>query len=123
VILVDSSIWIDHIRAPDALLVDMAANERITSHPFIIGELALGHIRDRRTFPSMLRRLPALPVARDDEVSALIEREHLYGTGIGYIDAHLLASTRLTAGASIWTRDKRLGEAAARLKVAAKVMQ
>jgi hypothetical protein len=81
-------------------------------HPFVVGELALGTLRDRSTVLELLRDLPAAVVAEDDEVLGFIERRHLDGKGIGYVDAHLLASVALTKGALLWTRDKRLRLAA-----------
>jgi len=118
-ILVDSSIWIDHLRASDATLADLLNHGLILSHPFVIGELALGSLRQRTTIISALQDLPKASVAEDGEVLAFIERQSLYGRGIGYIDAHLLASARLTADARLWTRDKRLNEVAADLGLAA----
>jgi predicted nucleic acid-binding protein len=111
VILVDTSVWIDHLRAHDKTLVQLLLAEQVLGHPFIIGEIALGHRPQRRQVLSSLRDLPQAIVASQDEVLNLIERERLFGFGIGYVDAHLLAATRLTEGASLWTRDKRLRRA------------
>jgi predicted nucleic acid-binding protein len=122
VILVDSSIWIDHIRAANEVLADLLARQLALAHPFVIGEVALGHVRDRVLILQMLRSLPPATVARDSEVAALIEREQLFGLGIGYVDAHLLASARVTDNATLWTRDKRLHAIAERLSVAARVV-
>jgi predicted nucleic acid-binding protein len=122
VILADSSVWIDHIRASDALLSDLLVCERVLMHPCVIGEVALGNIRNRTEWLVEMRHLQQAVVARNDEVDAMIEREKLFGFGIGYVDAHLLASVRLTHGALLWTRDKRLAAAAERLSVAAKVV-
>ncbi len=121
-ILADSSVWIDHIRASDALLSDLLVCERVLMHPCVIGEVALGNIRNRTEWLVEMRHLQQAVVARNDEVDAMIEREKLFGFGIGYVDAHLLASVRLTHGALLWTRDKRLAAAAERLSVAAKVV-
>ena len=107
-ILVDTSVWIDHLRARDKTLVELLLAKQVLGHPFIIGEIALGHLPERRQVLNSLRDLPQAVVASQDEVLDLIEREHLFGFGIGYVDAHLLAATRLTEGASLWTRDKRL---------------
>ena len=93
----------------------------VLAHPFVIGELALGSLRQRDAVLAALRGLPSAVVADDAEVAGFIERHRLFGLGIGYIDAHLLASVKLTAGASLWTRDRRLGETAQRLGVAADV--
>jgi predicted nucleic acid-binding protein len=88
-------------------------------HPFVIGELAMGSLRDRSGLVENLRGLPSVRSANDDEVMGFVEREKLYGRGLGYIDAHLLASVRLTPGARLWSRDRRLTAAAAALEVSA----
>jgi len=119
VILVDSSIWVDHLRSSDALLASMLDNGRVISHPFVVGELALGSLRRRELILTSLQALPQAVVASDAEVLRFINQQALYGLGIGYVDAHLLASVRLTAGGSLWTRDKRLQAVADRLGVAA----
>ena len=118
-ILVDSSIWVDHLRSSDALLASMLDNGRVISHPFVVGELALGSLRRRELILTSLQALPQAVVASDAEVLRFINQQALYGLGIGYVDAHLLASVRLTAGGSLWTRDKRLQAVADRLGVAA----
>lgn len=116
-ILVDTSVWIDHFRHNDTTLFQSLDRQQILSHPFVIGELALGSLRQRDIILEALRGLPSALVAREEEVHAFIERHSLFGIGIGYIDAHLLAATLLTSGAQLWTRDKRLRSAAARLGV------
>jgi len=118
VILVDTSVWIDHLRARDAALVRRLDAGEVLGHPFVLGELALGSLRQRELVLTALGDLPQASVATDPEVLSFVEREQLYGFGIGYVDAHLLAAARLTAGASLWTRDRRLHEAAMRLGVA-----
>lgn len=117
-ILVDSSVWIDHLRSSDAVLTDLLNRGQVLGHPFVIGELALGSLRQRADIIGALQDLPKASVADDDEVTAFIDRYALFGRGIGYIDAHLLASVRLTANATLWTRDKRLHEIAASLAIA-----
>lgn len=118
-ILVDTSIWVDHLsRAPDARLSELLARWQVLSHPFVVGELALGHLR-RRAILNELGDLPQAVTATDAEVLATIERHSLAGKGIGYVDAHLFAAVQLTEGAALWTRDKRLSAAAARLGLAA----
>lgn len=77
-------------------------------HTYIIGELAVGSLKDRIRFIEKLHDMPQIVVAADDEVLGLIERKRLFGLGIGYVDAHLVASVQLTPGTSLWTRDKRL---------------
>lgn len=118
-ILVDSSIWIDHLRSSDPVLADFLSSGRVLVHPYVIGEIALGHVRNRTSVVRDISRQTHANVASDTEVLHLIEQEHLFGTGIGYIDAHLLASVRLTPRSQVWTRDKRLREVARRMKIAA----
>jgi len=88
-------------------------------HPFVLGELALGSLRQRDVILTSLRDLPQASVASDEEVLRFIAERRLFGLGIGYVDAHLLAAARLTAGATLWTRDARLRGAAGRLGLAA----
>jgi len=114
-ILVDSSVWIDHLRHDDPILSRLLDTRQILTHPFVIGELALGSLRQRDVILGALRGLPRARVASDDEVQAFIDRHALHGTGIGYVDTHLLAGTMLTADAQFWTRDKRLYQIASRL--------
>jgi predicted nucleic acid-binding protein len=121
VILADTSVWVDHLRAGDDSLARLLDSGRILAHPFIIGELALGNLRQRQTILASLQDLPRASVATDQEVMHFIERHALAGLGIGYINANLLASTRLTAGSSLWTRNKRLLRAAERLGLATKL--
>ncbi len=121
-ILVDSSIWIDHFRSMDDVLFALLERQEVLIHPFVIGEIALGNLRPRATILSTLHKLPQAVVARESEVLTLIETSSLVGLGIGYVDAHLLASAKLTDGTRLWTRDKRLTAAAARLSLAAAVL-
>ncbi|MBN3842037.1 type II toxin-antitoxin system VapC family toxin [Burkholderia sp. Ac-20349] len=118
-ILVDTSVWIDHLRAGDVTLTALLETERVLIHPFVIGELALGSLRDRQTVLDALRDLPVATSATDDEVQRMVDVVPLHGLGIGYVDAHLLASVRLTDGSKLWTRDRRLLSAADRLGLAA----
>jgi len=90
----------------------------VLAHPYVIGELAVGHLRQRSPILRFLHNLPSAEVATDREVLEFIERQSLFGVGIGYIDVHLLASVRLTPEARLWTRDRRLNEAAHRLGLA-----
>ena len=121
-ILVDSSVWIDHLRRADEVLTDLLDRKQVVTHPFIIGELALGHLRPRNVVLSALQDLDRVIVAHDDEVMRLVEQERLFGRGLSYVDVHLLAAVRLTPETSLWTRDKRLLAAAARLSLAARVV-
>jgi predicted nucleic acid-binding protein len=120
VILVDTSVWVEHLRHGDETLAALLEHDRVLVHPHVLGELALGPLRQREAL-SDLMALPLAKVASDDEVFHFIERETLFGVGIGYVDAHLLASTRLTEGATFWTRDRRLLVAAEKLSIAARL--
>ena len=117
-ILVDSSVWIDHLRSSDAVLTGLLAGGQVLTHPFIIGELAMGSLRQRDVFLNALRDLPQTVAASDDETLGFINHHTLFGLGIGYVDAHLLAAARLTPDASLWTRDRRLHEVAKQLGLA-----
>jgi predicted nucleic acid-binding protein len=108
-ILVDSSVWIDHLRAGEPVLIQLLNAGRVLSHPFVVGELACGNLKNRETVLSLLQALPAAPVATDQEVLFYIARHNLMGKGLGYVDAHLLSSTSLAGSGRLWTRDKRLG--------------
>ena len=94
----------------------MLEQGRVMTHAFVIGELALGSLKQRQLVLAALRGLPQAILASNDEVAHFIERHSLHGIGIGYVDAHLLASVRLTPGASLWTRDRRLLAASDRLR-------
>ena len=118
-ILIDTPIWIDHLRSGDKALAHALGERRVLTHPSVIGEIALGNLRQRALVMTLLQRLPTARVATNDEALAFIEAQKLTGTGIGLIDAHLLASVKLTPGAKLWTRDRRLHEIAARMKLAA----
>ena len=111
-ILVDSSVWVDHLRSTDSGLVKLLESHRVLMHAFVIGELACGNLRNRAELLKLLGDLPQAKVASDSEVLFLIERHRLMGRGIGYVDAHLLASVLLHGAAHLWTRDRRLMEAA-----------
>jgi len=112
VILVDTSIWIDHLRTGDPRLVGLLQDGHVLAHPWVIGELALGHLSRRDEVLGLLHNLPQATVATDVEVLTLIDNQHLFGLGVGYVDAHLLAATMLSADALLWTRDKRLAAVA-----------
>lgn len=97
------------------MLAGLLTSGRVLTHPFVIGEIALGHIRQRNVILSALSDLPHADVATETEVLMFIERHALFGRGIGYADVHLLAATRMTAGARLWTKDKRLHQVAKEL--------
>jgi predicted nucleic acid-binding protein len=117
-ILIDTSIWIDHLSKPDSRLVGLLKNEEVYGHPHVIGELALGNLRQFDVVIRFMTKLPKPTIALDSEVLLLIREKRLHGTGVGYSDAHLLASALLTPAAIIWTRDKRLNAVALRMGVA-----
>jgi len=108
VILVDTSVWVDHLRAGDAALSELLNGGMVLTHPMVIGELAMGALRERKVVLHTLQNLPHATVASDPEVLVFIDHEGLHGRGVGYIDAHLLAAVRLTPDTSLWTRDKKL---------------
>lgn len=118
-ILVDTSVWVDHFRRGDAALAGLLARAQVLIHPFVVGEIACSGLRDAATVLGLLRRLPAAPVAAPDEVLRFVERHRLDGRGIGYVDVHLLAATALAHGGLLWTHDRRLADAARVLKIAA----
>lgn len=117
-ILVDTSVWVDHLRSGDAQLVELLERANVVMHPFVVGEIACGSMRNRSSTLELLQDLPAAAVADSTEVLEFIERHALHGKGIGYVDVHLLASVALTGGAKLWTRDKRLRAVAVALRCA-----
>ena len=117
-ILVDTSVWVEHLRSGNATLASELGAGRVLAHPFVIGELALRNLPPRDQALRELQDLPQAKVATDREVLYFVDRHRLFGLGVGYVDAHLLAAVSLTAGAGLWTRDRRLGRAADRLGLA-----
>lgn len=117
-ILVDTSVWIDHLRSEEPALVEALERGRVLMHPSVLGELACGNLGKRDEVLRLLGDLPAIPVATDEEAMAMIERRALMGRGIGYIDVHLLSSTALAGDALMWTRDRRLAAVATELELA-----
>ncbi len=115
-ILVDTSVWVDHLRANDEQLFQLLDQEEVLIHPFVIGELALGNLPRRDVTLALLAKLPTVMIVADREVLHLIDRHRLFGLGIGFIDAHLLASAQVAIEDIIlWTRDRRLAAAAVRI--------
>jgi hypothetical protein len=114
-ILVDTTVWVDHLRRSDPGLVDLLERSAVVMHPFVVGEIACGSLRDRKSILELLQDLPTTAVAHSDEVLQFIERHTVHGKGIGYVDVHLLASVALTEGTRLWTRDLRLRRVAAAL--------
>jgi predicted nucleic acid-binding protein len=113
-ILVDTSIWIDHIRRPNRRLIAMLDAELVSMHPWVIGELACGDLADRQNVLYLLGSLPRTAVATDDEVLFFIDKHRISGKGVGYLDMHLLAAAAL-GSLQVWTRDRRLQEVASGL--------
>ena len=113
-ILVDTSVWIDHLRSSNSRLVDLLNTGLVLVHPFVVGEIALGNIKNRESVLAGLAGMPQAPNATSQEALSFIETAKLAGLGVGYVDAHLLASAKL-AGAYLWTRDKRVAAVAKRL--------
>jgi predicted nucleic acid-binding protein len=115
-ILVDTSVWIGHFRLGDAALVQMLEAGLVLTHPFVLGELASGNLRNRADTLRLLRALPRATAATDDEVNVIIDGRKLWGKGIGWIDAHLLAAA-LLSGCNLWTLDGRLDAVASAVGV------
>jgi predicted nucleic acid-binding protein len=118
VILADTSVWIDHLSQSDETMFSLLRQGRVFSHPYVIGEIAMGSFKRRGIILAELESLPLPIIADHPEVLRFIAAHKLLGLGIGYIDAHLLAAVRLTLGASLWTRDKRLLQVADSFKIA-----
>jgi predicted nucleic acid-binding protein len=116
VILADTSVWVGHLRKSDPRLRQLLLDGQALMHPLVIGEIACGNLRNRASILRLLRELPMAALARDEEVLAAVEGHRLWGKGIGWIDAHLLASA-LLSNCALWTHDRRLRAAAAQLKM------
>lgn len=117
-ILVDTSIWVEHLRSRNATLAAELGAGRVLAHPFVIGELACGNLQNRREVLDLLGRLPSVPTATHAEALGFLDRRALMGRGIGFIDVHLLASAALAAPTRLWTRDRRLAAVASELDLA-----
>ena len=115
-ILVDTSVWIEHLQTGSERLRSLLYDEQVLCHPFVVGELACGTLRNRQEILNMVRALPEARVAEQEEVLRFLEARRLSGRGLGWVDANLLASTILT-GCSLWTLDKPLRREAAALDV------
>jgi len=114
VILADTSVWVDHLRAGRGALAAWLDAGQVATHDFVIGELACGHLMPRRAILEALADLPRCPMASPEEVLYFIERHRLAGRGIGYVDIHLLASA-VVSEVRFWTKDKRLAAVAKKL--------
>ncbi|MGH8141737.1 MAG: type II toxin-antitoxin system VapC family toxin [Steroidobacteraceae bacterium] len=116
-ILVDTSVWIDHFRGTSNALAEVLERGEVLMHPFVVGELACGSLKDRSDVLDLLQQLPSCVLAEHEEVLMFIETRKLFGRGIGYVDAHLLASAAMQR-AALWTRDRRLQSVAGDLNLA-----
>ena len=120
-ILADTSVWADHFRTGNPLLADCLARKRIRMHPFVIGELAMGGLPRRAQTLEALKTIHRIGAASDDEALRLVDLGRHHATGLGWIDIHLLAAVLLREDISLWTRDKKLNEAAMRYGRAAQL--
>jgi predicted nucleic acid-binding protein len=114
--LVDTSVWVDHLRRGNATLVALLEQTQVWTHAFVVGELACGNLAQRNKLLSALTTLPHTPIAGHDEVLAFLESHRLMGRGLGWVGIHLLASARL-AKLPFWTLDKRLAAVATALQL------
>ena len=110
-VLVDTSVWVSHLRETNDALVNLLNDAEVICHPFVIGELACGNLKNRTTIISLMEALPMAYEAEHEEVLSFIESREVMGKGLGYVDVHLLASALLTE-VTLWTLDKRLDKAA-----------
>ena len=117
-ILVDTAVWIDHFHRSNPDLVSALEQGEVVTHPFVIGELACGTIRNREEILDLLSALPVAPIASHEEAMLFVEEGHLMGRGLGYIDVHLLASVTLDHDLRLLTRDKKLLQIARELQLA-----
>lgn len=117
-ILVDTSVWIDHLRVGEDRLDTLLNGDRVFTHPFVIGELACRNIHNRVDVLKLLKNLPQAPLASQEEMLFFIEKNQIMGRGIGFVDAHLMAAAAMADATRIWTRDKRLERVAADLNLA-----
>lgn len=115
--LVDTSVWVDHFRNGNGALEALLHDGDVMTHPFVVGELACGSLRNRAEVLRLLKDIPDAPLAEHNEVMQLVERKRLWSQGIGWIDAHLIASA-LLAGVTVWSMDRRLSALAERLHIA-----
>ena len=117
-ILVDTSVWIDHLRDQDRRLTELLQNRQVWMHPMVVGELACGNLRNRQEVLTLLGNLPEVTVATHDEVLFFIEQYRLMGRGIGYVDTHLIAAAALSEPVRLWARDTQLKNVAVALNLA-----
>ena len=117
-ILVDTSVWVNHLRAADSRLAELLEDGQVLCHPFVVGELACGNLRRRAEVLALLADLPQLPALATEDVMGFVDGHRLMGKGLGWIDVHLLAAA-VASRETLWTKDRRLADAANRLGVAA----
>ena len=117
-ILADTSVWVDHLRSHDPVLEQRLLANEIACHPYVVAEIALGSLRAREKVLALLDGLMSLPMAEPAEVRRMIEARQLYGLGIGFVDAALVASCLLQPGTRLWTRDRRLRAVAEEIGIA-----
>ena len=117
-ILADTSIWVDHLRKGDPHLAALLNRNQVLMHPFVVGEIACGHLANRTVTLGLLQNLPTANLADISEVTGFIDAFSLFGKGIGYVDIHLLASVVLSSDTTLWSRDKQLISVAQSLGVA-----
>ena len=117
-VLVDTSVWVDYIRSGKPQLAELLQHNQVLMHEMVLGEIACGSLRQRTDRLTTLGNLPHLDTAAYAEVLVFIEKNQLFGCGIGYVDNHLLASVLVRPGTQLWSSDKRLADAAHRLGVA-----
>ncbi len=122
-ILVDTSVWIDHLRSGNAVLVELLEQNCVATHPFVLGELSCGNLKNREQLLQLWQNLDSLREVNHKEALYFIEQNGLMGKGVGYIDIHLLASVILDASSQLWTLDKRLAKIASELGCAMKLVE
>jgi len=115
-VLADTSVWIRHLRSGDQDLIKLLNEGAVTCSPFVIGELACGNLKNRKTILNLLQALPEAPSPENNEILTFIEAKHLMGKGLGYVDVCLLAAA-LISGSRLWTLDAKLKEAAEKLGI------
>jgi predicted nucleic acid-binding protein len=115
-VLVDTSVWVSHLRLGNPKLQEMLQEGKVVSHPFIIGELTCGNISNRVEIISLMQSLPMLDIVEHEELLLFIEHNKMMGTGLGFVDVHLMAAAIL-AGIPLWTQDKKLRQACSRLSI------
>lgn len=120
-ILVDTSVWVDHFRAANGRLAALLEDGQVLCHAFVLGELACGNLRRRAAVLALLADLPRLPVLASEDVLMFVTGHRLMGKGLGWVDVHLLAAS-VASRESLWTRDRRLADAASRLGVADRLL-